>query len=267
MNSLQNAEDAMNSQDITDYRTALRAAYTEVCRSYDRIDDFRAKLLGFLPLVSGTGLFFLLGRAGTNAGNAGSPELLVPAGVFGFVVTLGLLFYELRGIQRCIRLTTVGKAFEGRLGVEGWFRRWPHSVWRFINEPIAAALIYPSVLAAWMFLAVVPSSLSYAIVSASLVLCVGFVAVRIFYRYVTRREEWQRIADDVWLTHAGQPEEKVRAEIVAHLSQGLDDQFIASMAEAISSGNLFEVLPGRHGHALAPLPSPSTRQITSETNH
>jgi hypothetical protein len=39
---------------------ALTSAYAEVCRSYERIDDFRAKLLGFLPLVSGVGLFLLL---------------------------------------------------------------------------------------------------------------------------------------------------------------------------------------------------------------
>jgi hypothetical protein len=29
----------------------LKVAYTEVCNSYHSIDDFRAKLLGFLPLV------------------------------------------------------------------------------------------------------------------------------------------------------------------------------------------------------------------------
>jgi hypothetical protein len=53
-------EDAMSVQEGSDSQTALRAAYTEVCQSYERIDDFRAKLLGFLPLVSGTGLFLLL---------------------------------------------------------------------------------------------------------------------------------------------------------------------------------------------------------------
>jgi hypothetical protein len=29
------------------------AAYEELCTSYRAIDDFRAKLLGFLPLVTG----------------------------------------------------------------------------------------------------------------------------------------------------------------------------------------------------------------------
>ena len=31
---------------------ALLAAYSEVCKSYHAIDDFRMKLLGFLPLAS-----------------------------------------------------------------------------------------------------------------------------------------------------------------------------------------------------------------------
>jgi hypothetical protein len=35
----------------------LKAAYQELCHSYRAIDDFRAKLLGFLPLATGTGIF------------------------------------------------------------------------------------------------------------------------------------------------------------------------------------------------------------------
>jgi hypothetical protein len=46
----------MDSQGDANSEVA-RAAYAEVCRSYERIDDFRAKLLGFLPFVSGAGLF------------------------------------------------------------------------------------------------------------------------------------------------------------------------------------------------------------------
>jgi hypothetical protein len=41
----------------------LLAAYNQLCTSYHAIDDFRAKLLGFLPLVTGGGLVLLSGRA------------------------------------------------------------------------------------------------------------------------------------------------------------------------------------------------------------
>ena len=44
----------------------LRAVYQELCTTYRAIDDFRAKLLGFLPLVSGAGVFVLLGDALTT---------------------------------------------------------------------------------------------------------------------------------------------------------------------------------------------------------
>jgi len=42
----------------------LRATYEQLCQSYRAIDDFRAKLLGFLPVVSGGGLLVLVGRQG-----------------------------------------------------------------------------------------------------------------------------------------------------------------------------------------------------------
>lgn len=70
-----------------DKKEALRTAYQEVCRSYHAIADFRAKLLGLLPLASGTGIY-LLAKGDTN--------YLVPLGIFGFVVTLGLFVYEIR---------------------------------------------------------------------------------------------------------------------------------------------------------------------------
>jgi hypothetical protein len=81
-----------------------RKAYDEVCRSYERIDDFRAKLLSLLPIVSGTGLFLLLRETGLGEAATDSRSLLTFSGSFGAVITLGLLFYELRGIQRCVRL-------------------------------------------------------------------------------------------------------------------------------------------------------------------
>jgi hypothetical protein len=183
----------LSSEESTNSGAALIAAYTEVCRSYERIDDFRAKLLGFLPLVSGTGLFFLLERMDTSVGNGGRAELLVPAGIFGFIVTVGLLLYELRGIQRCIRLASVGSVFESQMELKGRFTQWPHSLGRFINEPLAAAFIYSSVLAAWMFLTVVSASFPLAIVSAYIVLGISFGAIWSFYLFITRKEEaWRR---------------------------------------------------------------------------
>jgi len=69
----------------------LRTVYRELCSSYRAIDDFRTKLLGFLPLVTGTGLFFLVtDKAKIDA----AQPYFGPIGIFGFVITLGLFFYE-----------------------------------------------------------------------------------------------------------------------------------------------------------------------------
>src|SRR5262249_35650619 len=59
------------------------AAYREVCSTFRQLDDFRAKLLGFLPLASGAGIFAIL----SNGANAG---LTLIFGLSGALVTAGL---------------------------------------------------------------------------------------------------------------------------------------------------------------------------------
>jgi hypothetical protein len=171
---------------------AIADAYNEVCRSYERIDDFRGKLLGFLPLVSGTGLLFLI-KAPEPSSIASTAEVLAFAGIFGFVVTVGLAFYELRGVQRCIRLAKVGASLEQQLGVQGRFAMWPRSVWRFINEPIAAGFIYSAVLAGWTYLATRAISVAGASIAASAIFAIAFAAV---YRFYLRVRDDSRADDE-----------------------------------------------------------------------
>ncbi|MCI0628622.1 MAG: hypothetical protein L0387_44395 [Acidobacteria bacterium] len=87
----------------------VRQAYSEVCSSYHAIADFRAKLLGLLPLASGAGIFLLLESKDTDYMH------LAAVGLFGFLTTLGLFFYELRGIQHCNALIASGKELEREL--------------------------------------------------------------------------------------------------------------------------------------------------------
>ncbi len=131
-----------------------KIAYQEVCTSYHAIDDFRAKLLGFLPLASGTGIFFLLNMNTIFV-------YLGPIGLFGFVVTLGLFLYELSGHQKCHRLMALGVKIEGQLKIEGQFTHRFASIMRsryqklIIEKTLAACVIYSAVLAAWIFVALV----------------------------------------------------------------------------------------------------------------
>ncbi len=127
--------------------------YEQLCTSYRAIDDFRAKLLGLLPLATGAGIFLLVNDK--KKIEAAEPYLL-PIGLFGFVVTLGLFCFELHGILKCNHLIKAGIELEKRLGInkkEGQFIKRPLGVIGFINEPFAAGVIYPAVLAAWAFLA------------------------------------------------------------------------------------------------------------------
>jgi hypothetical protein len=125
------------------------AAYDQLCTSYRAIDDFRAKLLGFLPLVTGGGLVLLTGRV-----DEVRREFFAPVGLFGIAVTTGLLAYEIFAIKKCHELIEGGKALEEDLhSPNGQFTLRPDNVFKVVNEPFAAAAIYPAVLAAWTYLA------------------------------------------------------------------------------------------------------------------
>jgi hypothetical protein len=146
------AADTAQSVDLAN----LRTAYDQLCTSYHAIDDFRAKLLGFLPLVTGGGLILLTGRSAEVR-----EEFFRPMGLFGVAITSGLLAYELFGIKKCHALLDAGAELEHALGLPGedagraagQFLRRPNNLLGVVNEPFAAAAIYPAVLAAWTYLA------------------------------------------------------------------------------------------------------------------
>ena len=163
-------------------------AYEQLCISYRAIDDFRAKLLGFLPLASAGGAFLLLNDVLVNAEKSKfAKPFLKPLGLFGFVVTLGLFFYEIYGIRKCLALIEAGKQLECSLGItDGQFRKRPDNVLYFINEPFAAGVIYPAVLAGWMFLTLAfpqpdqPPAIEAALTAAIWVFAVGFLTTLIY---------------------------------------------------------------------------------------
>jgi hypothetical protein len=164
--------------------------YDQVCQSYRAIDDFRAKLLGFLPLASAGGAFLLLNNVFTDPEKSQFVKpFFEPLGLFGFVVTLGLYCYEVYGIRRCHALIEAGKQLERSLGItDGQFEKRPRNVLYLINEPFATGLIYPAVLAGWMFLARVfpqpqpdqPPAIDAALSAAIWVFGVSFLITLIY---------------------------------------------------------------------------------------
>jgi hypothetical protein len=178
--------------------TNLRTVYQELCTTYRAIDDFRAKLLGFLPLVSGAGVFVLLGDAlTTGAQRLTALPFLEPIGLFGCAITVGLFSFEIYGIKKCHAVIRAGKWLENFLHVSsGQFNTRPQNVISIVNEPFAAGVIYPAVFAAWMYLVMLVDWPEKALVVAIICFFAGFVGTLLFDFWL-RNAEWPSISEQL----------------------------------------------------------------------
>ena len=104
--------------------------YNELCTSYRAIDDFRAKLLGLIPLVTGTGISFLFEKLQPGQDiPIEMKSLLAAIGVFGILITLGLFSYEIFGIKKCAALIKAGQDLEASMHTSnGQFKNRPRSI-------------------------------------------------------------------------------------------------------------------------------------------
>jgi hypothetical protein len=160
-----------------------QTAYEETCTSYHAIDDFRLRLLGLLPVATGTGVFLLL-NSNTDllSSNSGADQqqtletFLIAIGSIGFTFTLGLFAYEVFGIKRCHALIETGERLEIQLAARGQFRTRPSKLMGFVNEPLASALIYPASMAAWIFLTVAYRADMWRILAPVGIFLIGLIA-------------------------------------------------------------------------------------------
>jgi hypothetical protein len=138
---------------------SLLKAYAEICNSYRAIDDFRMKLLGFLPFASVAGVLLL-----SKDIPSGQTKLVGYACFFASVFTLSLFLYEIRGMLRSGGLIRQGKRIEEHLLVHGQFfqceaETHPRSnslvdkVRLHMNTTVASCFMYSLVFAFWVFLA------------------------------------------------------------------------------------------------------------------
>jgi len=188
----------MSQEPLTNEQSAnLNAIYDEICKSYHAIDDFRAKLLGLLPLATATGIFFLVDSPDPIRNE--TKVLVTFIGIFGFMITLGLFAYELYGINKCGGLIEAGQRLEEKMGfgksekdaLLGSFNARRRALLGVINEPFAAAIIYPTVLAAWAFLASHFPSPQQAVRTALNVFLLFFFITLIYDLVLRRHELWE----------------------------------------------------------------------------
>jgi hypothetical protein len=142
---------------------SLLKAYEEICTSYHAIDEFRTRLLGFLPLSSLVGIFLLDPTKMVSATNMQPNELFGFASLFAALLTLALFGYEIRGMRRTHTLIAEGFHLEQQLGIiHGQFhvcseKKCPdelddNPILKFFNSKLIACFIYSTVFVAWSFI-------------------------------------------------------------------------------------------------------------------
>jgi hypothetical protein len=158
--------------------------YDQICTSYHSIDDFRAKLLGLIPAVSGAAVIIL---------NKEAESYVVPVSILGFIITFGLLCYEIYGVEKCANLINIGSFTEAELGIPGQFRSRPDAVKGIINETFAASIVYSAVLSMWVYLAFIKTftlaiDQKYNYVSIILTCLISFFVFAFSFRWMCCRE-------------------------------------------------------------------------------
>jgi len=138
----------------------LRLDYDQTYNQFRMLADIRFKLLGFVPLVSGAAISLLAGNK--------SNEVALAVGLLGFLVTLGIVIYELRNTQFYDGTVHRAKWLEVSLDMPSFTKgakqgglygeRPPRTLKLFgivtIKHDHGLALIYGTVLGAWIYLIV-----------------------------------------------------------------------------------------------------------------
>ena len=127
--------------------------YEQVCNGYRELIDVRFKLLALVPSISGVAIA-LISKDLSDFQSYPVPRLIVA--ILGFIVTIGIVFYDQRNSQLYNALIRRGRKLEEELSINGIFsNRQPRTLKLFglitIWHDRGLALIYGSVLGAWIF--------------------------------------------------------------------------------------------------------------------
>ena len=138
--------------------TTPEKIYTEVRTGIRETDSISFRLIGLVPLVSGSALIGLILDENTLPS-----RLVIVLAVFAATITLGLFRWELRNVQTCSWLITYADALEAHAlaarGIAGVFRPRPKPPQR-IGKTEAEKLIYTTTIVAWLALPLAMDALS-----------------------------------------------------------------------------------------------------------
>src|SRR5258708_3829636 len=142
----------------------ITTAYSELCRSYQALREFRMKLLGLLPIASVVGLVALGKALPTSPQPELQPEAVGYIGIFSGILTLALFGYEVRSLLMCHDYSVTGARLEAAMGIRGQFTwcdetrhfscyrgKIARPLARFVNDKVTSSLVYSFVFASWFF--------------------------------------------------------------------------------------------------------------------
>jgi len=126
----------------------------------------------------------------------------IALGIFGVLVTLGLLIFELKGILKCTQFIFLGRWIESKMKgiaednlnkkdfdklLTGYFTELSKGgTWgNVITEPVASAVIYSTVLAAWSFVIFIQSGYLKILIPI-IVFFLFAVSVYVFWQVVLK---------------------------------------------------------------------------------
>lgn len=138
--------------------------YEEICTAIRTTDDISFKLLGFVPLVSGAGIFAVLDLLGS--GGVASWPTTVFVALFGATVTFALFRWELRNIETCKWLRAQAERLEQtefRLTSGPFLGRGdaPTVLGRRMGKTEAEKILYTATILAWLSLPAVSALIRY----------------------------------------------------------------------------------------------------------
>ncbi len=134
--------------------------YEQICKNITECDEISFKLLGLVPVVTGSTIFVIFLK-----GEVKLSPIIIFISLFGSIVTFGVFRWELRNIQTCKWLRERAAEIETKeFGLEkGQFAGRQDSP-KFLGFPIgkteAEEIIYIATIIAWLVLAGV-AALSY----------------------------------------------------------------------------------------------------------
>ena len=185
-------------------------------------------------------------------------------GAVGGLFTIGLFAFELFGIKKCQYLIEAGRRLERDIGVRGQFRSRPFDAAGFLNEPIASSVIYPSSMAAWVFLGICFFSVPGAAGVAALIFAAGCALTVHGSRQIPATHDNE---EEILQLLRDQTDGLGAAALAVHME--LDEEWVKAALKRLRSrgdieeaGDAYRTAPRRYPTSALDAPEPGWRTGT-----